>query len=333
MFSKKALLKLPDLNAIKKGEVSFISVIVNIDKNNFEKVLEAGYNPAIIKGMIHYKYPEKWIGNTGLYLYLLLQDLSKGRVFNEFRYPTFCMLKKQIYGQELTTKEAVAYKQAAGKQNVEMPDETSDVLPTPTLKAVVAFAASAPKVGKTTTTEKLKEALEKEGLVVEVHTIAVLIRSCLATLATVLNIDSSRFFDEYDKKDEVIAFGNEPVPFKTRDLLCDFSVLMQKYYGKGIWGASAADDIEEYEADVVFIDDLRRPDELEVLRQRFGEKLITIYLDKEDVDSVETNQQLSEAAQKFESKLSKEDLDHTFTFTSDWSNTSDLLALIKSKID
>ena len=57
-----------------------------------------------------------------------------------------------------------------------------------------------------------------------------------------------------------------------------------------------------------------------------------IQLDKEDVDETQINKELSSAAQAFESKLGIEDIDYKFTFNSDWSNTEDLVELIKKLI-
>lgn len=332
MFKKKALLQVPNLYELKKGKVAMVSVFVNIDKKNFEKLADAGFNPALVKENQSYKYLDSWKGNFALYAYLILQDIMRGKVFNQTRYPAFCILKKQIYGQELTAKEQEAYDLITGGS-----DEHDTVISVPSkkpeLKAVIAFTSTAPKIGKTVTTEKIKASLERENLVVEIHTIAELIRRCLEAIAKGLGIDSSRFFENYSQKDQVVKFGNEPVEFKTRDLVCDFSLLMQKYYGTYVWGNCAADDIADYEADVVFIDDLRRKDELDILRKRFGDKLIVIRLEKEDVDPTTVVTQLSSSAQAFENKLSDEDIDETFVFNKDWSNTSELLALVNKYIN
>jgi hypothetical protein len=131
----------------------------------------------------------------------------------------------------------------------------------------------------------------------------------LVGVADDLDVDSSRFFENYHLKDQIIKFGNEPLEFKTRDLLCEFSILLQKFYGTDIWGQMAIKNIENYLANVVLIDDLRRPDEYEVIKKHFGARLITVYLDKVDVENKQVNANLPDAAKAFESKLNKEDMD------------------------
>ena len=164
------------------------------------------------------------------------------------------------------------------------------------------------------------------------HTIAEYIRQMLVGVADDLDVDSSRFFENYHLKDQIIKFGNEPLEFKTRDLLCEFSILLQKFYGTDIWGQMAIKNIENYLANVVLIDDLRRPDEYEVIKKHFGARLITVYLDKVDVENKQVNANLSDAAKAFESKLNKEDMDIQFTFNEDWSNLPDLIKEIKDKL-
>ena len=70
----------------------------------------------------------------------------------------------------------------------------------------------------------------------------------------------------------------------------------------------------------------------EVIKKHFGARLITVYLDKVDVENKQVNANLSDAAKAFESKLNKEDMDIQFTFNEDWSNLPDLISLIKDKL-
>lgn len=334
MFPKKFLLSLIDLKAMKKGELSFIDIVIKADRKNLEKLLEAGYDPMKIVSSLSYKYPSKYPGDKLLYLHLFAQDFLKGRFFNESRPLAVAMIKQQVYNVPLTDKEKEIYKQTGVEEQEQAPQK--EVIPektnTPRTKKIIAFTSTAPRIGKTTTVNNLISTFEDAGFEVETLTIAERIRACLALVASMMDTDATRFFENYHEKDISKTYGNEANPFKTRDLLCDFSIMIQKYYGVEIWGKTAVNTLNESTADLIFIDDLRRKDELTVLKEAFGENLVVIELDKEDVDEVQVKKDLSEAALAFESKLGSEDVDHKFTFNSDWSNTPDLVKLIKTLI-
>lgn len=328
MLSKKILLSMVNLKDLKSGNVSFVDIIMKVDNKNLEKLILAGYDPMKIVSSLSYKYPAKYPGDKLLYLYLFAQDVLKGRFFNESRPLAVAMLKQQVYNLPLTEKEKQIYGSDEEEQSVVDTVQTNPH----TFKKIIAFASTAPRIGKTTTVNNLVASFEEQGYDVQTLTIAERIRTCLALVAGMVDIDASRFFENYAEKDISKTFGNEESPFKTRDLLCDFSLMIQKYYGVHVWGKAAANTIQEMEANIIFIDDLRRKDELDVLKQTFGKDLIVISLDKEDVDNTQVNNTLSVAAQAFESKLDQGDFDYTFTFNSDWSNTSDLTKLIKEII-
>lgn len=328
MFPKKVLLSLINLKDLKKGEASFLDVIVRVDNKNLEKLLAAGYDPMRIVSSLSYKYPSKYPGDKLLYLYLFAQDVLKGRFFNESRPIAVAMMKQKVYNVPLTEKE----KQIYAVNSNEEPTQDVEQVPVYTGKKIIAFTSTAPRIGKTTTVNNLVEIFEEEGYVVSTLTIAELIRTCLALVANLVGIDASRFFENYAEKDISKTFGNEELPFKTRDLLCEFSIMIQKYYGVQVWGKAAAETLQDTDANIIFIDDLRRKDELIALKEVFKEDLIVIQLDKEDVDGTQVNKELSSAAQAFESKLGFEDIDYQFTFNSDWSNTQELVELIRKLV-
>ena len=328
MFPKKVLLSLINLNALKKGEASFFDIIIKVDNKNLEKLLAAGYDPMKIVSSLSYKYPSKYPGDKLLYLYLFAQDVLKGRFFNESRPIAVAMMKQKVYNVPLTEKE----KQIYAVNSNEEPTQNVEQVPVHTGKKIIAFTSTAPRIGKTTTVNNLVEIFEEEGYVVSTLTIAELIRTCLALVANLVGIDASRFFENYAEKDISKTFGNEELPFKTRDLLCEFSIMIQKYYGVQVWGKAAAETLQDTDANIIFIDDLRRKDELIALKEVFKEDLIVIQLDKEDVDGTQVNKELSSAAQAFESKLGFEDIDYQFTFNSDWSNTQELVELIRKLV-
>lgn len=332
MFPKKFLVSLLSIKDLKAGDVTPVDVVMYVDKDNLEKLIEAGYNPRKISFSVYYNYPKTFPGDKKLYFSILWQDIIKGRFFNSSRYLAYCMIKKDIYKQTLSQKEIDAYNMAFNIKDVEEDEIIHQETTTHTSKKIIAFTSSAPKIGKTTTVEKLMDVFENEGYITEKHTIAEMIRVCLSVIAGLLEIDSSRFFDNYHEKDISKTYGNELVPFKTRDLLCDFSIMMQKYYGTEVWGKTAANFLLQSDANVIFIDDLRRKDELSILKETFGDDLIVISLDKIDVDSASVQTELSEAARQFESKISRENVDHFFTFNEDWSNTPELITLVRSLI-
>ena len=328
MFPKKVLLSLINLKDLKKGEASFLDDIVRVDNKNLEKLLAAGYDPMRIVSSLSYKYPSKYPGDKLLYLYLFAQDVLNGRFFNESRPIAVAMMKQKVYNVPLTEKE----KQIYAVNSNEEPTQNVEQVPVYTGKKIIAFTSTAPRIGKTTTVNNLVEIFEEEGYVVSTLTIAELIRTCLALVANLVGIDASRFFENYAEKDISKTFGNEELPFKTRDLLCEFSIMIQKYYGVQVWGKAAAETLQDTDANIIFIDDLRRKDELIALKEVFKEDLIVIQLDKEDVDGTQVNKELSSAAQAFESKLGFEDIDYQFTFNSDWSNTQELVELIRKLV-
>lgn len=327
MLSKKLLVSLVNMKDLKDGNVSFVDIIMKVDNKNLEKLLAAGYDPMRIVSALSYRYPAKYPGDKLLYLYLFAQDVLKGRFFNESRPIAVAMIKQKVYNLPLTDKE----KQICGISDEEKDVELEKTNPH-TFKKIIAFASTAPRIGKTTTVNNLVDIFTERGYEVETLTIAERIRTCLALIAGMVDIDASRFFENYAEKDISKTFGNEVSPFKTRDLLCDFSLMIQKYYGVQVWGKAAANTLLDSDANIIFIDDLRRKDELNVLKQEFKENLIVISLDKEDVDQLQVNNDLSTAAQAFESKLEDSDFDYKFTFNSDWSNTEDLVELINKVI-
>lgn len=331
MFNKKYLMKVPNLTDLKSGKMSVVDVCLKMDEKNWNKLTAAGYNPCMIRSQSSYRYPNKWVGSELLYSYFLLQDILRGNFFNELRYPFFCLIKKEVYNQTLNEKEQLAVNNTLGNmfEEVDTEDEVKAFQ-----KTVIAFISNRPHVGKTETTQRLLRELEEDYSVSSL-TIAEKIRELCYDIGINLDVGGSRFFDEYSKKDLLMKFDNEKIEFKTRDLICEFSFLMQKYYGNNIWGESAITRIEEAFSDIVIIDDLRRPAELEVLKNKFGSRLILVYLDK-DKDEDTTKQvmeQLSDSAKKFENELSKAVADIQFTFNSDWSNLPDLFVLIKDKLN
>lgn len=115
-----------------------------------------------------------------------------------------------------------------------------------------------------------------------------------------------------------------------RDLLCDYSDLIQKHFGENYWATSMLDYVLDSDYDYFLVDDLRRPIELNYLKQTFGEEnILTVYLTKVDKEVVK----LSETSSNYEGQLDPSIFDIQFEFNSDWSNTNELIEQIKSKFN
>lgn len=89
------------------------------------------------------------------------------------------------------------------------------------------------------------------------------------------------------------------------------------------------DYVLDSDYEYILVDDLRRPIELDYLKQSFGEEnIVTVYLTKANKEEVK----LSETSSNYEGQLDPSIFDIQFEFTSDWSNTNELIEQIKSKL-
>ena len=90
------------------------------------------------------------------------------------------------------------------------------------------------------------------------------------------------------------------------------------------------DYVLDSDYDYFLVDDLRRPIELDYLKKTVGEEnILTVYLTKSGKEEV----QLSETSSNYEGQLDPSTFDIQFEFNSDWSNTNELIDLIKSKLN
>lgn len=80
----------------------------------------------------------------------------------------------------------------------------------------------------------------------------------------------------YRKKDEPCEklYGKTP-----RDLLIVLGEALKEKIGKRIFADALIRDIEETDADIIIIDDLRFPVELHRLREEYGPDLVVVYLE------------------------------------------------------
>ena len=112
-------------------------------------------------------------------------------------------------------------------------------------------------------------------------------------------------------------------------MICDYSDLLQKYFGVTYWASQTTSFINDADLKVFVIDDLRRPIELDYLRKQFGaENVITVYLTKEDA----VKPLLNGTSLAYEGLLDPNEFDIQFEFNSDWSNTTDLIKTITERL-
>lgn len=107
--------------------------------------------------------------------------------------------------------------------------------------------------------------------------------------------------------------------------MCEYSDLIQKYYGNDVWAKVAFNSINRDVNSVIF-DDWRRYVESDYLKNQ-NIKLITVYLNK-------TNHTIKPSIQSshYENNIKQEDCDIVFNYNEDYSNFTTLVELIKNAL-
>lgn len=108
--------------------------------------------------------------------------------------------------------------------------------------------------------------------------------------------------------------------------MCDFSDLIQAYYGKYIWASQVYNDIKDNQ--IVIVDDWRRLTESDFLEMKEDVVVTTIYLSKPDK---QVNP--SEKSSSYEGNIHPGHCDIQFTYNSDYSNFEDVIGLIQNAIE
>ena len=112
-----------------------------------------------------------------------------------------------------------------------------------------------------------------------------------------------------------------------RDLVCDISDTIQKYYTDEIWGELVYKQIQKSTANSIVIDDWRRLTESNCLEKKKEFNIIKVFLQKPD-----KYVQPSEGSLKYEGALKPSDCDIVFTYDDSYSNFEELIGLIKNEI-
>lgn len=349
-MSKKHQIVLPSLTKSTKEKLSFFPLTTKLDKHNIELLKEHGYKVNHgIQEVIYKLLPHRIFKPYLLYAFIFLQDLIKGRIVNSERYPYFLLFLKSVYNVTLDKKQSDAFDEFFknkksvsfsynGKQELVGTDSDVLVRDTPSeevpevvekpVKKIILLSSNTVGVGKTTTCNKIVEQLPNSKRVA----FAGFIRDQLSLIFQVSGIDPKYLKEPlYSKvKNKPTEVDSEYNPIVIRDLLCDYSDLIQKHFGENYWATSMLDYVLDSDYDYFLVDDLRRPIELNYLKQTFGEEnILTVYLTKVDKEVVK----LSETSSNYEGQLDPSIFDIQFEFNSDWSNTNELIEQIKSKFN
>lgn len=340
-MAKKQQIVLPSLTKSTEKKLEYFSLITKLEKHNVDLLNKHGYNIGqVVKDVVYRLLPKTMFKPWLLYSFIFLQDLIKGRPFNSDRYAYYLLFLKEVYGMDLNKKQLQSFNEYfdksknlsftyAGKQDVVGRENNTSLeeFVNSKPKKIILLSSDSVGVGKTTTCNKIVEKLEKSERVA----FAGFIREHLSFIFQLSGIDS-KYFEEplYSKiknKATLVDEGYEPIVL--RDLICDYSDLIQKHFGKTYWATSMYDYVLDSNSDYILVDDLRRPIELEYLKHNYGEEnILTVFLTKENKESV----QLSETSSNYEGQLDPSSFDINFTFNSDWSNTDELISIIKSKL-
>lgn len=268
--------------------------------------------------------------NFSLYMNLFFQDLLRGKLFNSERYFMYLFIL-QHYGVKLNKKQTKILDSYSLKlqQEGKITMSTEDIQEEQkSLKKIILVNSSVAGIGKSTLSKKLEQDLDHCFKL----SFAESIRKSLECLFLCLHSYENDIFNpEYyhSNKNEVKKHLQDFDSFSIRDFLCDYSDVVQKHLGKECWGTSVINQIKLLNAEYIVIDDFRREIEKESLQNYYGkENIITVYLDKEDSQKT----QMSSIASTYEGKVNPQECDITFTYKKDWSNSDQLLSLIKEKL-
>lgn len=352
-MAKKHRVYLPSMAKSTPGKPVAFPLLTKLEKRNVKLLEDHGYKVDSNVKVVQYKvlkpsYAKPFL----LFLYMLMQDLLKGTPFNSNRYPFFLMFLQVIYGRELSEKQqdvlntflekngsrdmqingqTIRYQKKPSEEESAVPQEGKQEVAedTPLNKKIIILSSDYAGVGKSTFSKNLINELNEERATN--LSIADEIRSQLAYIFSVSGISPTAFLPaNYNQtKNNVHSYSERYNSFVLRELICDYSNVLQKHFGDNYWASLAEDFINDVDYEFIVIDDVRRPIEFNYLRKQFGaENVLTIYLTKEDaVKPVLTGSSLG-----YEGQLDPNEYDIQFEFNSDWSNTNDLIKTITERL-
>lgn len=347
---------LPSLKKSTSEKTVAFPLTEKLSKANVKLLEEHGYQvKQSIETTSYSVLPPSVMTPFLLFMYMLFQDILRGSLFKASRYPYFLIFLQAVYNKTLSKKQEqwlddhldkngpkdilvngknirfVSKKTAdAMKAKSSPPVEKQEIAdPFPKKKKVVILSSDYAGTGKSTFSNSLVEKLGEDKATK--LAIADEIRSQLAYIFSVSGISPTAFLAEnYNKtKNDSHSYDERFKPFVLRELICDYSDVMQKHFGDNYWASLAEDFINDTDYEVFVIDDVRRPIEFNYLRKQFGaENVLTVYLTKQDA----VKPVLTGSAVNYEGLLNPADFDIQFEFNSDWSNSPDLIKTITERL-
>lgn len=195
---------------------------------------------------------------------------------------------------------------------------------------IILLCSDAPAVGKSTTAKALLQEIPRSSLQPFALPIKQIAYDLYLSVMTHFGIDPEMSFEEFrqTRKEDLLDHVFKTSP---RDVYCTLSLYLSSITSDTVWGDLAAVRIKNLGDDIetVIIDDWRRPIEMEVLRSVGSFNLIPVFLKKEGVVPYVG----TEATEAFEGNIKPEDCLLTFTFKEDWSNSQELITILKSYIE
>lgn len=339
-MTKKHQVLIPSLTKSNPGKPLWIPLTTKLEKHNIVLLEEHGYpvETQVLQATYRMVSSENFKPSL-LYAYMTLQDMCRGSFFNKFRYPYFVFFLKNIYKVPLTTKQTKVYDKflsdnqlctindLEGNFSSYSPTDTNEKTEGVVKKKIILFSSNTVGIGKTTTSNKLVEAIEDSVKISFMDQT----RDHLAGIFSEMGLDGNYWKEPLYSENKNIKqnFNSNYNEFVQRTLLCDYSDLLQKHFGKDCWAKAMSYAIEQSKEKYIFVDDLRRPIELDYLIKEHGkENILTVYLTKEDTEEVV----LSDSSSAYEGQLDPNTFDIQFKFTSDWNNTDELITLINTKL-
>lgn len=190
---------------------------------------------------------------------------------------------------------------------------------------IILLASDGQRVGKT----YLAKDLVSKKICSDIDAFAIYIKKLALDLhkgVSYIPLSKEEFYQT--RKDDKILNGHSP-----RDLVCDLSDMVQKFYGEEVWAEIVHTDLLQRveknpsEAHNIVIDDWRRLIESDYLHKQEKFNLVKVYLKKKGL-----KKKASKASASYEGQIKPEDCDIVFEFTEDYSNYDEVIELIKAKL-
>lgn len=195
---------------------------------------------------------------------------------------------------------------------------------------IILLASSQPRVGKSTLTKILLKEIPHSAPLSFAVPIKEICYNLHADIMSHFGKDPEYSLEEYKqtKKDVNMEdiFTTSP-----RHQYCEGSNFISSLTSDSIWGQLASYNVSKLKDEgitTVIIDDWRRVLELNELSKNGDFKITTVYLDKEGVEAYVG----SASTESFEGQINPLDCLINFTFKEDWSNTAEVVDLLKNYV-